>query len=219
MAKQLKTMQKTRIIQPSSSPWASPVVLVRKKDGSHRFCVDSRRLNGVTKLDSYPLPRIDDLLDQLDLASGYWWIRVHQDSVPNTAFITPQGLYEFRVMPIGHTNAPSAFQRLVQELLTCSDGTAFVSVYIYDVLTYSQTMEDHLTHLLERLEEAGLKLKPSECHFVCKEVEFLGHITPEGLKTTPRLVSAVQNFQRPANAKHTRQFLGISSFYRRFIFC
>ena len=108
VARQFKIMQGTGVIQPSYSPWASAVVLVRKKDGSHRFCVDYRNLNSVTKLDSYPLPRIDDLLDQLDqslyfskldLASGYWQIWVHRDSVPKTTFITPQGLFEFRVMP------------------------------------------------------------------------------------------------------------------------
>ena len=233
VARQLELMQNTRVIQPSTSPWASPVVLVRKKDGSHRFCVDYRRLNAVTKLDSYPLPRIDDLLDQLaqtryftslDLASGYWQIRVHQDSVPKTAFITPQGLYEFRVMPFGLTNAPSTFQRLMQELLAGLNppgGDAFVSVYIDDVLIYSRTMEDHLAHLravLGRLQEAGLKLKPAKCRFMCKEVEFLGHcITPMGLKTTPRLVTAVLEFRRPTNARQTRQFLGLCSFYRRFI--
>ena len=233
VARQLELMQNTRVIQPSTSPWASPVVSVRKKDGSHRFCVDYRRLNAVTKLDSYPLPRIDDLLDQLaqtryftslDLASGYWQIRVHQDSVPKTAFITPQGLYEFRVMPFGLTNAPSTFQRLMQELLAGLNppgGDAFVSVYIDDVLIYSRTMEDHLAHLravLGRLQEAGLKLKPAKCRFMCKEVEFLGHcITPMGLKTTPRLVTAVLEFRRPTNARQTRQFLGLYSFYRRFI--
>ena len=122
--------------------------------------------NAVTRLDSYPLPRIEDLLDQLhqtryftslDLASGYWQIQVHQESIPKTAFITPQGLYEFKVMPFGLTNAPSAFQRLMQGLLTSlnpPDGSAFVSVYTDDILIYSRTMEEHLTHLrlvLDRL--------------------------------------------------------------------
>jgi hypothetical protein len=175
------------------------------------------------------LPRIEDLLDQLhqtryftslDLASGYWQIRVHQESIPKTAFITPQGLYEFEVMPFVLTNAPSALQRLMQELLTGlnpPDGSAFVSVY--NILIFS--MEEHLTHLclvLDRLRLAGLKLKPSKCCFVCREVEFLVYcITPEGLKTTPRLVAAVQDFQWPSNARQTRQFLGLCSFYWRFI--
>ena len=233
VAKQLKMMQNLDVIQPSCSPWASPVVLVRKKDGSHRFCVDYRELNSVTRLDSYPLPRIDDLLDQLDqahyfttldLASGYWQIRVQRDSVPKTAFATPHGLFKFRVMPFGLTNAPSVFQRLMQRVLAGLnpiDGPSFVSVYIDDVLVYSRTMEEHLVHLrnvLERLQKAGLKLKPNKCHFVQKEVEYLGHLlTPHGLSTNSRLVTAVKEFPVPLNVKETRRFLGLSSFYRRFI--
>ena len=126
VARQLRSMQGSGVIRPSSSPWASPVVMVRKKDGTHRFCNDYRRLNAVTKPDLYPLPRIDDLLDQLgrshffstlDLAAGYWQIRVHPNSIEKTAFITPQGLFEFQVMPFGLTSAPSVFQRLMQRVL------------------------------------------------------------------------------------------------------
>ena len=126
VARQLKKMQEMSVIQPSKSPWSSPVVLVRKKDGSHRFCVDYRKLNSVTKADNYPLPRIDDLLDQLgksnyfstlDLASGFWQIKVHQNSQERTAFSTPHGLFEFQVMPFGLTNAPSVFQRLMQQVV------------------------------------------------------------------------------------------------------
>ncbi len=131
-------MQNSGVIRPSNSPWSSPVVLVRKKDGSHRFCVDYREVNSVTKKDKFPLPRVDDLLDQLgetkyfsslDLASGYWQIKVHPDSRSKTAFVTHQGLYEFSVMPFGLTNAPSVFQRLMQRVLLGPnpvDGPAFV---------------------------------------------------------------------------------------------
>ena len=138
VARQLKSMQESGVIQPSTSPWASPVVMVQ-----NQFCVE---LNAVTRPDSFPLPRMDDLLGQshyfstLDLASGYWQIRVHQDSVPKTAFITPQGLFEFRVMPFGLTNAPSIFQRLMQHVLAGlnpTKGPDFVSVYIDDVLIFS----------------------------------------------------------------------------------
>ena len=181
VARQLKDMQQSGVIQPSSSPWASPVVMVRKKDGTHRFCVDYRALNAVTKPDLYPLPRIDDLLDQLgrscyfstlDLASGYWQIRVHPDSVEKTAFVTPQGLFEFRVMPFGLMNAPSVFQRLMTCVLmglNPDDGPAFVAVYLDDALVFSRTLEDHIKHLklvIMRLQETGLKLKPSKCHFI-----------------------------------------------------
>ena len=143
--------------------------------------MDYRDLNAVTRADTFPLPRIDNLLDQLgnscyfstlDLASGYWQIRVHPDSQEKTAFVTPQGLYEFRVMPFGLTNAPAVFQRLMQRVLmglNPSDGEDFVAVYIDDVLVFSHTLEEHLEHLrrvIDRLQQAGLKLKPTKCHFV-----------------------------------------------------
>ena len=233
VAKQLKNMQQSGVIEPSSSPWASPIVMVHKKDETHRFCVDYRALNAVTKPDLYPLPRIDDLLDQLgksryfstlDLASGYWQIRVHPESVEKTAFVVPQGLFQFRVMPFGLTNAPSVFQRLMTRVLmglNPDDGPDFVSVYIDDVLVFSLTLEEHIKHLKEvitRLQEAGLKLKPTKCHFILEEVEYLGHvITPDGLKPAHKLTAAVVKFPVPRSVKEVRQFLGLSSYYRRFI--
>ena len=233
ISRQLKKMQEAQVIRPSKSPWASPVVLVRKRDGTHRFCVDYRELNSVTKPDTYPLPRIEDLLDQLgesryfstlDLSSGFWQIRIHPDSVEKTAFTTPQGLFEFRVMPFGLTNAPGVFQRLMQQVLmglNPEDGPDFVSVYIDDVLVFSKTLEEHLHHLelvLKRVIEVGLKLKPVKCQFFRQEVEYLGHtITPLGLKTSSRHVAAVDKFPTPTNIREVRRFLGMASYYRRFI--
>ena len=158
IAHNLQEMQNANVIQPSNSPWASPVVLVRKKDGTLRFCVDYRGLNSVTRLDQFPLPRIDDLLDQLgkshyfttlDLVSGYWQIRVDKPSREKTAFITHRGLFEFCVMPFGLTNAPAVFQRLMQKVLSdlkTDDGKDFAAVYIDDVLIFSRTLEEHLQH-------------------------------------------------------------------------
>ena len=131
LAQLLESMQKSHVIQPSESPWASPVVLVRKKDGSLRLCVDYRALNSVTKADSFPLPRIDDILDQLgesryfttlDLKSGYWQVKVHPSCREKTAFITHEGLYEFRVMPFELMNAPTVFQRLMRRVLRDIDS-------------------------------------------------------------------------------------------------
>ena len=150
VVRKLKEMLEQNVIRPSRSPWASPIVLVRKKDGTMRFCVDYRNLNAVTTPDKFPLPRIDDLLDQLgksryfttlDLAAGYWQIRMDEKSVEKTAFATHQGLYEFRVMPFRLMNAPSVLQRLMQEVLDGSnpeDGLRFVEVYIDDVLVFSR---------------------------------------------------------------------------------
>eukprot|EP00731_Ephydatia_muelleri_P031156 Em0022g670a len=186
------------------SPWSSPDVLARKKDGSHRFCIDYRSLNAVTKPDSYPIPRIDDLLDQLghskffstlDLAAGYWQIKMHLGSREKTAFATPQGLFEFMVMPFGLTNVPATFQRLMQKVLmglNPPSGHDFVSVYIDDILIYSKSLEDHLHHLqlvLKRILQANLNLKPSKCRLIRNEVE---------------------NMRGPT-------VLGLSSYYRRFI--
>ena len=226
-------MQRNNVIQPSHSPWASPIVLVRKKDNTLRFCVDYRALNEVTKPDKFPIPRIDDLLDQLgkaryfstlDLAAGYWQIQVDKTSQEKTAFVTHQGLFEFRVMPFGLTNAPSVFQRVMQQVLSGlnpPDGREFVEVYIDDVLIFSRTMEEHIDHLrqvLERLRKASLKLKPGKCHFLRQSLEYLGHIiTPTGLKPNPKQLEAVQEFPVPNSVTQVRQFLGLTSYYRRFI--
>jgi len=233
IAKQLRDMQEQHVITPSDSPWASPVVLVRKKDGSLRFCIDYRSLNSVTKTDTFLLPRIDDLLDQLgnakyfstlDLAAGYWQVQMHPNSREKTAFITHQGLYEFAVMPFGLKNAPAVFQRLMQKVLmglNPEDGPDFVSVYLDNVLIFSDTFEAHLVHLrqvLQRFQTAGLKLKPSKCHFICQRVEYLGHvITPQGISPNNNWIVAISDFPIPTSVKEVRQFVGLASYYRRFI--
>ena len=199
VSRQLHKMQETGIIQPSRSPWSSPIVLVRKRDGTHRFCVDYQHLNSVTKADTFPLPRIDDLdqlgparyFSTLDLSSGYWQIAMHPDSQEKTAFATHEGLHEFLVMPFGLKNAPATFQRLMQQVLmglNPTDNTPFVSVYIDDIMIFSRTQEDHIRHLelvLKRLIEVNLKLKPEKCRFFRQEVEYLGYrITSSGLQTS-----------------------------------
>ena len=177
VAKQLHEMQEDGIIQPSNSPWASPIMLVKKKAGGLRICVDYRALNAVTKADRFPLPRIVDLLDQLgrfrffttlDLASGFWQVKVGEESREKMAFVTQRGLFEFHVMFFGLMNAPAIFQRLMQRVLegvNPEDGPAFTDAYIDDVLVFSQTAEDHVEHLravLDRLCKTGLKTETQE---------------------------------------------------------
>ena len=160
----------------------------------------------------------------LDLAAGYWQIKMHPEFSPKTAFVTHEGLHEFTVMPFGLTNAPAAFQRVMQQVvmgLNAADAPNFVSVYIDDVLVFSRTLEEHLDHLervLKRLIEVGLKLKPQKCHFVRQEVGFLGHvITPQGLKTSEQHILAVREFPVPDSVRAVRQFMGLCSYYRRFV--
>ena len=222
-------MLKDHIITPSNSPWASPVVLAPKKDGSLRFCIDYRKLNAVTVRNAYPIPRVDDTLDALgeakfistiDLRSGYWQVEMDPDSQAMTAFISHKGLYEFNVMPYGLMNAPATFQRLMDIVLAGLKWQCCL-VYIDDVIIYSHTFDQHikdLTAVFEALRNANLTLKVSKCHFCRNEIKYLGHIiTRNGIKPDPELVSAVKEFPRPQKTKDVQAFLGLTGYYRRFI--
>lgn len=217
------------VIKPSQSPWAGPVVLVSKKDGNLRFCVDYRKLNAVTKMDVFPLPRIDDSLDllahtqyftALDLASGYWQVPLDPDSKEKTAFCTPSGLYEFQVMPFGLCNAPATFQRLMESVLAGLTRSSCM-VYLDDILVIGKSFTEHLNNLrlvFTRLREAGLRLKPKKCCLAKREVEYLGYIvTKDGIAPDPEKVAAVQEFPEPQDLKALRSFVGLASYYRRFI--
>lgn len=221
------------IIQPSESPWSSPVVLVRKKDGSWRFCVDYRKLNAITKKDVYPLPRIDDTLDclkgakffsSMDLCSGYWQIEVDEADREKTAFITPEGLYEFKVMPFGLCNAPATFERMMDNLLRHFKWIMCLC-YLDDIIVFSATFEEHITRLrtvMKCILEAGLILNPKKCLFAAREVKILGHlVSSSGIRPDPDKVKAVADFPTPKNVHDIRSFLGLCSYFRRFIkgFC
>ena len=226
---QLEDMLQRGIIVESNSPWASPVVLVRKKDGSWRYCIDYRKLNACTVKDSYPLPRIDDSLDQLsgsqwfttlDLQSGYWQVKMSAKDQEKTAFITSQGLYEFTVLPFGLANAPAAFERLIERILR---GLQYKTclVYLDDVIVHAQEFNqavERLDEVFSRLKAAGLKLNPKKCHLLQKQVSYLGHVvSKDGITTDPEKIQAVSNWPRPVNVSQLRSFLGMCSYYRRFI--
>ena len=193
-------MLATGVIEASESPWSSPVVLVTKKEGLVRFCIDYRKLNDITIKDSYPLPRIDDCLDSLrgsqwfstlDLASGYWQMEMHPDDKEKTAFACQSGLFQFNVMPFGLTNAPSSFEQLMDKVLS---GLQFeiCMVYLDDIIIKSSDFSSHLTHLrivFDRLRKAGLKLSPKKCYIFQPKVDFLGHVvTRQGITTDPRKI-------------------------------
>lgn len=228
-AKLLKEMLDRNVIRPSSSPWASPVVLVQKKDGSTRFCIDYRRLNTITRKDAYPLPRVDDTLDTLsgskwfstlDLISGYWQVEMSSSDKEKTAFCTHEGLFEFQVMPFGLCNAPATFQRLMDMVLAGIQWKNCL-VYLDDIIVIGRTFEEHLSNLrevFERLKGAGLRLKPSKCNFCSPQVEFLGHIVSrDGVHTDPRKTAKVAKWPTPNSKKEVQQFLGLANYYRRFV--
>lgn len=217
------------VVTPSTSPYASPIVILRKKDGDIRMCVDYRGLNLKTVRDAFPLPRIDEALDSLhgskwfstmDLASGFNQIAMEDKDRPKTAFTTPFGLFEYLRMPFGVVNGPATFMRLMQ----CCFGDLMhltMLVYIDDIIVYSKNicqMLERLREVFNRLRKFGLKLKGSKCHFFQESVKYLGHIvSKEGVSTDPSKISAVKDWPVPTDVKKLRSFLGFAGYYRKYV--
>jgi len=229
LSNQLQELLSKGFIRPSSSPWGAPILFVKKKDGSMRMCIDYRELNKLTIKNRYPLPRIDDLFDQLqgasffskiDLRSGYHQLRVHDDDIPKTAFRTRYGHYEFLVMPFGLTNAPAVFMDLMNRV--CRPYLdKFVIVFIDDILIYSKNKREHEQHLitiLQLLRNEHLYAKFSKCEFWLRQVQFLGHVVnEEGIQVDPAKVEAIKKWEAPRTPTEVRSFLGLAGYYRRFI--
>jgi transposase InsO family protein len=234
--KQVDQMLRQGVIEPSESPWSSPVVLVKKKNGEWRFCVDYRKLNAVTVNDVYPLPRIEDSLSKLegskffsimDLQAGYHQIPVRPEDRPKTAFITADGLWQFRMMPFGLRTAGQTFQRAVDTIFGRLKWWACLA-YLDDTIVHAPSVSEHLIRLelsLTCVRQAKFKLKPSKCHFLQTELKILGHIvTRFGLTPDPEKVKAISDFPSPNDAKTTaakikavQSFVGLCSYYRRHV--
>ena len=225
---EIKEMLEGGIIEPSASEWCSPMVIVKKKDGALRICVDYRKLNSVSQVDAYPMPRIDEILDQLgkpqfistmDLTRGYWQVPVEQKARHKTAFSTPFGLYQFKMMPFGLQGAPATFQRLMDHVTREMNG--FASAYLDDLIIYSSSWADHVSHLrrvLEKLVGAGLTVKLSKCQFGMSKCTYLGHVIGSGsVEPEPSKVLVVKQFEAPKTKTQVRAFLGLTGYYRRFI--
>ena len=221
--KEIEELNEQGIIVPSESEWAAPIVLVGKKDGSLRLCVDYRRLNSLSKADAYPMPRIEELIDvlgkakylsTLELAKGYWEVLVAEDQ-PKMAFTTPFGLFEFKRMPFELKGAPATFQHMMDMLLT-GLGEYF-SAYIDDIIVFSGIWEEHLQHItviLQRLKKAGLTAKPGNCRFGMAECSYLGYRLGNGhVKVERSKVEAVSAFPVPKIKKDVRSYLGLTGYY------
>ena len=226
---QIQELLDKGFIRPSTSPWGAPVLFAKKKNKTPRLCIDYRQLNRVTIKNRYPLPRIDDLFDQLrgarvyskvDLRSGYHQLRVRETDIPKTAFRTRYGHFEFKVMPFGLTNAPAAFMDLMHRVFH-PYLDRFVVVFVDDILIYSEKEEDHEDHLrvvLQTLRDHQLYDKFSKCEFWLTEVRFLGHVvSASGVLVDPKKVEAVMSWERPKSVFEIRSFLGFTGYYRRFI--
>ena len=218
------------IIRPSHSPWASNVVLVRKKDGKIRMCVDYRQLNNRTVRDSYALPRIEEILDTLagskyftvlDMKSGYHQVELLEEHNCRPAFtVGPLGFWEFNRLPFGLNNAPATYQRLMEQCLG-DLNMKICAIYLDDLIIFSSTLEEHLYRLdkvLTRLRECNLKLSPKKCNFLQTKVKYVGHIVSEnGVEADPEKVEKVKNWPTPQNAEEVRQFTSFAGYYRRFV--
>ncbi len=216
-------------MQPNNSEYACRVTLPVKKDGSRRFCGDYRPLNAQTRRDMFPMPLVEDVIDQLgksiwfttlDLQSGFWQIRMAPEDMRKTALITKTGLYDWTVMPFGLKNATSTFTRTMSEVFKDLGG-AFLKVFVDDLNVHSETWDDHLRHLeavLGKLRGVNLKLNPSKCCFAAKSITFLGHVvSKEGIQPDPRKVEAVLHFPTLKNVTSVISFLGLTGYYRKYI--
>lgn len=228
LKEEIRVMLALGVIEASESEWSSPIVIVPKKDGSLRVCIDFRKLNAISFFDAYPMPRIEDLLEKigqanyittLDLCKGYWQVPLESQSRPLTAFRTPLGLFQFTVMPFGLHGAPATFQRLMDRVLQgCEDCSA---AYLDDVVVFSHTWEDHLDHLrrvLGAISAAGLTLNLQKCEWAKQETRYLGYQLGRG-EVRPQVdkVEAILNSPRPQTKSQVRSFLGLVGWYRRFI--
>ncbi|GJV13013.1 putative reverse transcriptase domain-containing protein [Tanacetum coccineum] len=229
LSEQLKELSDKGFIRPSSSPWGAPVLFVKKKDGSFLMCIDYRELNKLKVKNHYPLPRIDDLFDQLqgssvyskiDLRSGYHQLRVREEDILKTAFRTRYGHYEFKVMPFDLTNVPAIFMDLMNRVCKAYLDK-FVIVFIDDILIYSKNKQEHEKHLkliLELLKKDELYAKFSKCKFWIPKVQFLGHvIDSKSIHVDPAKIESIKYWASPKSATEIRQFLGLVGYYQRFI--
>jgi len=225
--RELSAMLEEGIIEPSCSPWASPLTMVPKKDGSVRICGDYRKLNAVTRKDAYPLPRIQDIFDQLsgakifttlDLKSGYWQVRMDEASKAKTAISTHRGLFQFTRMQFGLTNAPAVFQRMMNAILAEQLGR-FCLIYLDDIVIYSSdeaTHHENVKEVLSVLGRYGLTIKESKCHFGVEEVKLLGFVVcQDGLKADPEKVAAIRDMAAPTSKQEVRRLLGSANYYRQ----
>jgi hypothetical protein len=227
--KQVRAMLEQGLVEPSTSPYGAPVLLVKKPDGSWRFCIDYRALNQVTVKNGHALPRIDDLLDKIqgakyfssmDLLQGFYQLPLKESDRPKTAFKTTFGHYQFRVVSMGLSNSPSVFQRVMNQIFQ-KYLNKFVLIYLDDILIFSKTPQEHLQHIrqvLHIIRKNNLSLKAKKCHFFQSEVKFLGHvISKDGIKPDPEKVQAVQDWVEPSSQTQVRAFLGLTTYFKRFI--
>ena len=228
VCKEVDSMLEMGVIEPSDSPYASPIVLIRKKDNTVRFCIDFRKLNKITTFDAEPMPNSDELFTRLtgskyftkfDLTKGYWQIPMAEGAKEKTAFLTPRGLFQFRFMPYGLVNAGATFSRIMRIVLAGMQGR--VENIIDDILAHSKSWPEHIdtiTEVLHRLAEAGLTAKPSKCFIGYQSLEFVGHLVgQELLQMQPQKVEALLHAERPRTVKQVRSFLGMAGYYRKFI--
>jgi hypothetical protein len=229
MQRQIEELLQKGWVEPSTSPYGAPILFVGKKDGGLRMCIDYRALNKLTVKNRYPLPRIDDLFDQLrgaqyfssiDLAQGYHQIRIPPEDVPKTAFRTPIGHFQFKVLCFGLTNAPATFQQVMNQIFRHQVGK-FVLVYLDDILIFSKTREEHLQHLdavLQVLKQHQFYARLHKCFFLQREIEYLGHIVGNGgIKPDPRKAKAVNDRPVPTNLHELRQFPGLANYFRKYM--